>query len=36
MGPTEWRLYHDVLDVIAYDPRTRESVVCSGWGDRTE
>src|SRR5262249_48784206 len=30
-GRSSGRVYRTVLEVVRYDPRTRESVVCSGW-----
>jgi deazaflavin-dependent oxidoreductase (nitroreductase family) len=35
-GRTSGRLYRTVLEVVHYDPRTHESIVCSGWGTRAD
>jgi deazaflavin-dependent oxidoreductase (nitroreductase family) len=35
-GRSSGRLYRTVLEVVRYDPRTHESVVCSGWGKRAD
>jgi deazaflavin-dependent oxidoreductase (nitroreductase family) len=35
-GRTSGRTYQTVLEVVHYDPRTQESVVCSGWGTRAD
>jgi deazaflavin-dependent oxidoreductase (nitroreductase family) len=35
-GRSSGRLYRTVLEVVRYDPRTQESVVCSGWGTRAD
>jgi deazaflavin-dependent oxidoreductase (nitroreductase family) len=35
-GRTSGKVYHTVIEVIRYDPRTRESVVVSGWGERAD
>jgi deazaflavin-dependent oxidoreductase (nitroreductase family) len=35
-GRTSRRTYQTVLEVVRYDPRTQESVVCSGWGTRAD
>jgi deazaflavin-dependent oxidoreductase (nitroreductase family) len=35
-GRHSGRLYHTVLEVISYEPTTRESVVLSGWGQRAD
>ena len=35
-GRRSGRLYQTVLEVVRYDPRTQESVVCSGWGTRAD
>ncbi len=33
-GRKTGRIYHTVVEVISYDPATRESIVLSGWGER--
>lgn len=35
-GRKSGRIYQTVLEVIAYDPATGESVVLSGWGERAD
>ena len=35
-GRKSGRVYQTVLEVIRYDPATRESVVPSGWGERSD
>jgi deazaflavin-dependent oxidoreductase (nitroreductase family) len=35
-GRRSGRLYRTVLEVVHYDPQTRESLVCSGWGTRAD
>jgi deazaflavin-dependent oxidoreductase (nitroreductase family) len=35
-GRKSGRVYQTVLEVIWYDPRTRESIVVSGWGARAD
>jgi deazaflavin-dependent oxidoreductase (nitroreductase family) len=35
-GRKSGRLYRTVLEVVRYDPRTHESVVCSGWGTQAD
>jgi deazaflavin-dependent oxidoreductase (nitroreductase family) len=35
-GRTSGRVYRTVLEVVRYDPRTHESVACSGWGLRAD
>ena len=35
-GRRTGRTYHTVVEVIDYDPTTRESIVLSGWGDRAD
>ncbi|MGH2616381.1 MAG: nitroreductase family deazaflavin-dependent oxidoreductase [Thermomicrobiales bacterium] len=35
-GRRSGRLYSTVLEVVHYDPKTGESVVVSGWGDRSD
>lgn len=35
-GRRTGRRYRSMVEVISYDPRTRESVVLSGWGDRAD
>jgi deazaflavin-dependent oxidoreductase (nitroreductase family) len=35
-GRSSGRLYRTVLEVVHYDPRTQESVACSGWGRRAD
>ena len=35
-GRTSGRTYQTALEVVHYDPRTQESVVCSGWGTRAD
>jgi deazaflavin-dependent oxidoreductase (nitroreductase family) len=35
-GRKSGRVYRAVLEVIRYDPQTRESVALSGWGDRAD
>ena len=35
-GRRSGRLHQAVLEVARYDPRTRESVVVSGWGERAD
>src|SRR5215467_11988183 len=36
LGRKSGRPYRTVLEVVRYDPRTQESVVCSGWGTRAD
>ena len=35
-GRTSGRTYQTALEVVHYDPRTQESIVCSGWGTRAD
>jgi deazaflavin-dependent oxidoreductase (nitroreductase family) len=35
-GRKSGHLYRTALEVVHYDPRTRESIVCSGWGTRAD
>lgn len=35
-GRKSGRVYQTVLEVIFYDPETRESVVLSGWGEKAD
>jgi deazaflavin-dependent oxidoreductase (nitroreductase family) len=35
-GRRSGRIYHVVLEVIRYDPATKESIVLSGWGGRAD
>jgi deazaflavin-dependent oxidoreductase (nitroreductase family) len=35
-GRKSGRRYHTVLEVISYEPASRESVVLSGWGERAD
>ncbi len=35
-GRKSGRIRKTVLEVVSYDPRTRESVVVSGWGERAD
>ena len=35
-GRKSGRVYQTVLEVIRYDPATHESVVVSGWGERSD
>jgi deazaflavin-dependent oxidoreductase (nitroreductase family) len=35
-GRTSGRTYQTALEVVQYDPRTHESIVCSGWGTRAD
>jgi deazaflavin-dependent oxidoreductase (nitroreductase family) len=35
-GRNSGRLYRTVLEVVRYDPRAQESIVCSGWGVRAD
>jgi deazaflavin-dependent oxidoreductase (nitroreductase family) len=35
-GRRSGRAHQTVLEVVHYDPRTRESIVCSGWGTRAD
>jgi deazaflavin-dependent oxidoreductase (nitroreductase family) len=35
-GRTSGRVYRTVLEVVHYDPRTRESIACSAWGTRAD
>lgn len=35
-GRKSGRIYQTVLEVILYDPETRESVVLSGWGEKAD
>ncbi len=35
-GRKSGRVYHTALKVLTYDPATRESIVFSAWGDRTD
>jgi deazaflavin-dependent oxidoreductase (nitroreductase family) len=35
-GRASGRTYQTVLEVARYDPRTRESIVCSGWGRQAD
>src|ERR1051326_6299178 len=35
-GRRSGRRYRTVLEVVRYDPRTQESIVCSGWGTRAD
>lgn len=35
-GRKSGRVRQTVLEVVSYDPRTRESVVVSGWGERAD
>jgi deazaflavin-dependent oxidoreductase (nitroreductase family) len=35
-GRTSGRVYRTVLEVVHYDARTHESIVCSGWGTRAD
>jgi deazaflavin-dependent oxidoreductase (nitroreductase family) len=35
-GRRSGRLYRTVLEVVRYDARTNESVVCSAWGTRAD
>lgn len=35
-GRTSGRIYRTVLEVVRYDPRTQETIVCSGWGTRAD
>jgi deazaflavin-dependent oxidoreductase (nitroreductase family) len=35
-GRKSGRVYRAVLEVIRYDPQTRESVALSGWGERAD
>jgi deazaflavin-dependent oxidoreductase (nitroreductase family) len=35
-GRSTGRLYRTVLEVVRYDPRAHESIVCSGWGTRAD
>jgi deazaflavin-dependent oxidoreductase (nitroreductase family) len=35
-GRTSGGLYQTLLEVVHHDPRTRESIACSGWGTRAD